>query len=83
MCVNPLHITPGTPKENAHDMVWQGRNHYLNLTHAKCGHSFTDVIPNGPGRKTRVCKPCRRALINKLTYAREVRIKRLALQVFE
>jgi hypothetical protein len=67
-CVNPAHVFPGTPSENAKDGVQKGRitvpsqNGYrgknAGITHCIRGHEFTpeNTIEQWSGRKCRACQ---------------------------
>lgn len=60
-CWNPLHIYPGTPKDNTRDMVASGKHTSVfkrSKTHCVNGHEYTPentyIKPNG----ARNCKLC-------------------------
>lgn len=60
-CVNPAHIFPGTPSDNARDALAKGRlrNHQTEKTHCPYGHPLSgDNLYLSRGR--RYCKECRR-----------------------
>ncbi len=40
-CLNPLHLSQGTFKDNLRDMSLKGRNYQTKKTHCKYGHEFT------------------------------------------
>lgn len=54
-CFNPDHLTPGTQKDNIHDMISKGRHAQLpNTGLCKRGHSNWRVRSDG----TRGCRDC-------------------------
>ena len=71
ICVNPKHLSLGTPKENVHDMINKGRNRNQNTdkTHCPRGHEFSVENTSITKRRTRVCKECKRAK-SRESYAR-------------
>lgn len=63
-CVNPRHLSVGTPSANAKQMIERGR-HPLSLearkTHCKRGHPLSgDNLGINATTKTRYCKTCSR-----------------------
>ncbi len=40
-CVNPLHLSQGTYKDNLQDMSLKGRNFQSKKTHCRNGHEYT------------------------------------------
>lgn len=76
-CCNPAHLWPGTPKDNAGDMIRKGRAGKQNmvLTACKHGHSYTPENTYQDKRGRRSCVRCRR-----LASARLARAKRLAVR---
>ena len=59
-CVNPNHLTAGTPKTNARDMTNKHRHHEQNITHCPHGHQYTPENtyrrPSQPNQ--RLCRTC-------------------------
>lgn len=62
-CLNPAHLEPVTPKENAQRGL-TGK-YQSNRTHCPAGHPYDDVNTgwnrNGAGRVGKYCKACLRA----------------------
>ena len=81
-CVNPKHIWPGTPSENALDAVAKGRlvnagrKRINKKTHCLLGHEFTEenTILNGQGK--RLCRICRH--MRYVKYWEQDKAKRIA-----
>jgi hypothetical protein len=64
ICVNPLHLFLGYPKDNSEDMKKKGRSLAIgkwrrDLTHCKRGHRFTITNTYNYYNK-RHCKKCRK-----------------------
>ena len=63
-CVNPAHLSAGTPKDNMHDMQAKGRkksNGYDRKTHCKHGHEFTVENTKYYANGYRFCWSCSEA----------------------
>ena len=55
LCVNPSHLSLGTPKENTRDMVNKNRHCNQVKSHCPRGHEYDIVAKNG-SRSCRICK---------------------------
>jgi hypothetical protein len=66
-CVNPMHIVPGTAKQNIQDALRDGlkktgKDHPLGArSHCKFGHEYNEVNTYWSG-SGRVCRECRKAV---------------------
>lgn len=59
-CVNPAHLSQGTPKDNMLDKVAKGRHADQKKAHCKYGHPFSIENTAFTKRGTRLCRECRR-----------------------
>lgn len=59
-CVNPLHLRPGTPAENTHDMISRGRQHEQKKTHCPSGHEYSGDNLIITKSNSRLCRECQR-----------------------
>lgn len=55
LCVNPSHLSLGTPKANTHDMIEKNRHRNQVKSHCPRGHKYDIVTKNG-SRQCRTCK---------------------------
>lgn len=73
ICINPLHLRPGTQADNMHDMANKGRARFQKITHCKHGHEFTPentkVWIKDNGRPSRKCIQCSRDNANRRYWA--------------
>lgn len=60
VCVNPLHIWPGTAAQNNYDRDRKGRNGFTSRTHCSKGHAYEEDGKERTDRKGRRCLTCDR-----------------------
>jgi hypothetical protein len=61
LCVRPVHLTPGTQKENVQDMIAKGRRPYRAKNHCKNGHPYTPENTLYHVNGYRRCRECTNA----------------------
>ena len=76
-CYEITHLYAGTPKQNAEDMVRDGRHHWANKTECPKGHPYDDKLANN-GQRT--CLKCRYEMSKKWAVDNEERTKELSLK---
>ena len=57
-CVNPEHLLPGTPADNAHDKIERRRHHCQKKTRCAKGHEYTPENTYVTKKGHRRCRTC-------------------------
>ncbi len=60
-CVNPDHLSWGTPRDNTQDMLRRGRGRHSHKTTCPHGHPYDFVDSHG----ARACRTCARAAVRR------------------
>lgn len=81
LCVNPKHLSVGTKKDNARDMLKKHRQNQQSKTHCPKGHEYNEentyvFVSPSTGASRRQCKECMRSWSSYNRWNKESRFAR-------